>query len=154
MLGIMPRGTSNPALLIAGVLTLLIALVHVVAIFISPAAFDYLDAAPLARMLEQGSVLPIVATAGVIGVLTVWGLFALSGTGVIRPLPGLRPALLMAGAVFTFRGLGVIWFTWLLLSGSLDSIPREIGFSLVSLGVGLLFLHGRRTLTAVTASTA
>lgn len=137
---------KRPALLAAGLATIAIALVHVVALFIGPKALAYLDAPDLAEMMERGSPVPVIATGGVIVVMLTFAAYAFAGAGVLRPLPKLSLALAVIGAIFVVRGLGVAWFSYLLIVGSPDAIPREIGFSLVSLVVGLLYLSGRRAL--------
>ncbi len=126
----------------AAVLVTLVAIVHVGAIFVGPAAWRYLDAAPLAELAEAGSALPAVLTLGVAGALMVFAAYAWSGAGRMRALPQLQRALWVIGGIFTLRGLGVVWFSWLVLSDSPEAIPREIGFSLVSLGIGLAYLVG------------
>jgi hypothetical protein len=145
----MPTPRHKLALLMAGTATVAIALVHVFAIFIGPDAFEYLDAALLAEKLREGWVLPVVLlTLAVVAVLSGFALYAFSAAGVVRPLPMLLPALAAIGGIFTVRGLGVVYFAYLVAVGSPDAIPREIGFSLVSLAVGVLFLWGRRGICA------
>jgi hypothetical protein len=138
------RGTRSPSSLIAGVATLLIALVHVGALFVGPDALAYLDAPDLAVMMRAGSPIPIVATLGAAVVFLLFSAYGFAGAGVLRPLPKLRVALAAIGGIFVLRGLGIIWFTYLVVVGSPDAIPREIGFSAVALAVGVLFLIGRR----------
>ena len=138
--------SSRRTLVSAGVLIVMIAIVHLAAIVIGPSAFVYLDAAELAVMIEQGSSLPTVLTLAVTAVLGVFALYAFSGAGLVQRLPQLHAGLLVIGAIFTFRGLGVFWFGYLVLAGAPNAIPREIGFSLLSLVLGLLVLAGRRGL--------
>lgn len=132
------------ALLTAGYATTLLALVHVAAMLVGPAAFDYLDAPDLARLIEQGSWLPYAATTLVTAVLLGFAAYAFSGAGVLRPLPRVVPMLTIVGGIFTIRGLGVVWFVYLQLAADPRANPREIVFSLVALAVGVLFLAGRR----------
>jgi len=130
-------------LLIAGVIILIIAVIHIGAIFVGPAAFDYLDAPQLGDYMRKGMYLfPIALTLCVTTAFLVFAAYALSGAGIIRPLPKLRSGLLIIGSIFSLRGLAVIWFIYLVLIDSPESIPREIGFSTVSLVLGILILLG------------
>ncbi len=135
---------KNACLLVAAGAIVLFALVHLVAMFIGPEAFDYLDAPDLAERMRHGAfLLPIGLTSAIIVGLLVFAAYTLAGAGVIRPLPRLRGVLLTTEVSFTRRGLGVIWFSYLLIVDSPDAIPREVGFSLVSLSLGILILMGR-----------
>jgi hypothetical protein len=134
-------------MLVAGAMVLIIALVHLAAIFIGAPAFEYLDAPELAEAMREGrTTIPIALTSAVIVVMLVFGVYTLSGAGLIRPLPRLRMMLGIIGGIFVLRGLAVIWFVYLVVSDSPDAIPREIHFSLVSLAIGVLVLLGRRKL--------
>ncbi len=139
------RLPKDKRLLVAGGLLVFIVLVHVAAIFIGPEAFDYLDAAELAEAMRSGdSAMPITLTMLVSAVFALFAAYALSGGGALRKLPRLRSVLLVIAGIFTLRGLGVLWFAYLVLIDSPEAIPREIGFSLLSLALGVLIFLGRR----------
>jgi hypothetical protein len=59
----------------------------------------------MAWLAARGSPYPAAITTGIAAVLAAWALYALSGAGVIRRLPLLRPALVAIAAVYLARGL-------------------------------------------------
>jgi len=75
-------------------------------------------------------------------VFAVWGLYALSGAGAIRRMPLLRIVLILIGAVYTLRGIAVFQQIFQTATASAKVEPRDIVFSLVSLGIGLAYLTG------------
>jgi putative oxidoreductase len=93
-------------LLCGGVLTGAASLLHVAIIFGGPEWYRFFGAGErMARLAARGSFYPAIVTAGIAAVLAVWMLYALSGAGAIRPLPLLRPALVLIAAVFLARGV-------------------------------------------------
>lgn len=87
-------------------LTGLAALLHLAIIVGGPAWYRAFGAGErMARLAERGAVLPAVLTLGIASILGVWALYGLSGAGVVRPLPLLRPVLFLAAGVFGARGL-------------------------------------------------
>ncbi len=59
----------------------------------------------MARLAARGSVYPTLVTACIAAALGAWTLYALSGAGVIRRLPLLRPVLALIAAVYLARGI-------------------------------------------------
>lgn len=57
----------------------------------------------MARQVEAGRLGPHLVTLAIATVLATWSAYALSGAGVIRPLPLLRPALVAITAVYLLR---------------------------------------------------
>src|SRR5688572_18096355 len=103
--------TKRWALLAAGLATVAITGVHVVALLIGAKALAYLDAPELAQMwTERGPLVPVVVTLGPIVVFLAFAACAFSGAGWLRPLPRLATVLAVIGAIFVVRGLGVFWF--------------------------------------------
>ena len=98
--------TGDRLLLSAGVLTGAASLLHVGIILGGPDWYRFFGAGErMARFAARGSPYPAVVTLGIAAVLAVWALYALSGAGVIRRLPLLRPALGLIAAIFLARGL-------------------------------------------------
>ena len=96
----------NEWLLIGGSLSFVAALMHLACIAGGADWYRALGAGePLARMVERGRILPHLYTACIAAVLAGFGTYALSGAGVIRPLPLLRWALLAITFVYLARGL-------------------------------------------------
>jgi hypothetical protein len=118
-----------------------IAILHLAIIFLGPEAYTAFGAPDLAALEAQGSRTPDLLTLVLVVVFTLFGLYALSGAGVIRRLLFLAVGLIAIGTIYTLRGLGVIPDLLQLARGA--AIPvRQIVFSLVSLGIGLLYLMG------------
>ncbi len=74
-------------------------------ISLSPAAAAYFQAPP--PLLEDRWMLFLVGEAAAL-IMAVFGLYALSGAGVIRRLPLLRVGLIGISALFLLRGLFVV----------------------------------------------
>lgn len=96
-------------LLVGGALTGGAALLHVAIVGGGPAWYRFFGAGEgMARLAARGSPYPAVVTAGIAAVLGAWALYALSGAGVVRRLPLMRPALALIASIFLARGvLGV-----------------------------------------------
>ncbi|MDR0281317.1 MAG: hypothetical protein LBJ37_25925 [Paucimonas sp.] len=97
----------NLALLLGAVLSLLAAVMHLWCIAVGPAGYRLMGAGErMVRAAEKGRRLPTVITLGIALVLAVWAVYALSGAGLIDPLPLLRPALCIITLVYLLRGFG------------------------------------------------
>lgn len=117
------------------------ALLHLAIIFVGASAYRYFGAADLAPLAEQGSAMPALITSLLVILFAVWGAYALSGAGVLRPLPLLRVALVLIAAIYTLRGLAVIPELIQMARGGLAE-PRMAVFSAVSLAIGVLYIAG------------
>ncbi|MFZ5866440.1 MAG: hypothetical protein ACOYXY_11220 [Thermodesulfobacteriota bacterium] len=132
---------SKQLLLLAGILSFLVAIFQAVVTF-SPEWSLYFGAAE-----ELVSNLPLLYVTGFLAaaLFGIFGLYALSGAGYMRHLPLLRWVLLGIGFLFTLRGLLVIPII-LITAGYLQSakpVPTTgLVSSLVSLFIGLLYLAG------------
>jgi putative oxidoreductase len=130
-------GNAKIILLLAGVLSLAVAVFQVYLGF-SPTASAYWGGPTDQPML--------LFAALVVGlVFAVWGLYGLSGAGVIRRLPLLRLGLIVIGGIYTLRGIPGIMIL-LILAGIIRDPqpipPQALISSLVSLAVGLAYLIG------------
>ncbi len=134
---------DNSLLFAAGLGSLMIALLHIVIIYLGPPAYRYFGAGEkMARMAENGSLYPTLLTSGITLVFIVFAIYAFSGAEIIKPLPFLRLVLIGIGTIFTLRGLAVTYFVYLVMtSGHLDLV-KDMAFSLVSLTIGLFYLGG------------
>ena len=109
-------------------------------ISLSPAAAAYFMAPP--PLLENRWRLFLIGEAAAL-VLVLFGLYALSGAGVIRRLPLLRLGLIGISSLFLLRGLFVV-FSVLAILGILEGqllIQGEISM-LVFLAAGIAFAVG------------
>jgi putative oxidoreductase len=97
---------GNTQLKIAASLSFIAASLHVAIIFGGPEWYRFFGAGEgMAKLAESGSTEPTVIAFSIAVVLTVWGLYALSGAGVIPKLPLLKLALCLISAVFLLRGV-------------------------------------------------
>jgi putative oxidoreductase len=128
-------------LLLAAACSFVIALVHIVIVIIGAPAYRYFGAAELSYLALQGSLVPAAATLLLAAVFAGFGLYALSGAGLIRPLPLLRPALLAIGGIYTLRGLILILDILRLFRGPIYPF-RQTVFSALALVIGLMHLFG------------
>jgi hypothetical protein len=132
---------SRQMLRVAGGLSFAVAIFQAV-ISISPSWSLYFGAP---EKLVSNILMLYVAGFAAAVIFIVFGLYALSGAGYIRPLPLLRLGLLGIGGVYTLRGLLAIPLL-LIMTGILQStenVPSPaLVSSLVSLFIGVLYLAG------------
>ncbi len=134
---------NNRFLFTAGMASLIIAILHAVMIYVGPEAYRFFEAGEdMVRMANEGSWIPPAVTTGLIGIFTIFALYAFSGGRILKPLPFLRPILFLIGLIFTLRGLAVFYFLYMLIASTEPEMLKNLVFSLVSLLVGLLYLTG------------
>ena len=111
-----------------------------VIISVWPAAAEYFGAPP-GLLNDRVRLLAIGGAAALIPML--FGLYALSGAGVIRRLPLLRTALVGIGSLFLLRGLFII-VTFLVALGVRQGqvLLPGVASHLVFLSAGILYLGG------------
>ncbi len=129
-------------LLVAGCVSFLIAILHVVIVLIGPSAYAFFGGDRLARLALSGSSSPVIQTLLLAGIHAVFGLYGLSGAGIVRRLPLLTVALFAIGGMYAFRGLSFIDQGVQILKDP-DSLPlRVFLYSLVSFVTGCAYLAG------------
>lgn len=100
---LMPGAT---ALVLAATLTAAAALLHLVVIVQGPRGYQWAGAGDrIVAAARAGRCYPAVVTTMIALVLAVWSVYALSGAGVIGPLPCLRPVLVTITSVFLLRAV-------------------------------------------------
>lgn len=130
----------NKALLVGAALSALAALLHVAIIFGGASWYRFFGAGErMARAAQAGHLRPTLITLGIASVLTLWSFYALSGAGLVAPLPLLRSGLCLITAIYLLRGLAILP---LLTVARTHSTPFLIWSSLVCLGFGLVHLLG------------
>jgi len=132
---------KKTSLLLGSILSFVISIVHIAAIVIGPAAYNYLDAPELAELTQTGSWIPAILTFGMALVFGLFSLYALSAINIVRKLPFVTIVIPCIGAIYCLRGLAIIWFIWLVVIDSPNAIPREIVFSLLSLITGVCYVY-------------
>ena len=134
--------TRNSFLIAGAVLSALAASLHAGCIFFGASWYRFFGAGEkMARLASAGSRYPAFVTSGIVAVLAVWSLYALSGAGVITRLPLTRVALCIITGIYLLRGIvGIPMAT--LMPG------RSTAFwwwsSAICLGIGLVYLAGLR----------
>lgn len=93
-------------LIIAAALSFIASFLHIAIIFGGADWYRFFGAGEkMAKLAEAGNFYASLVTVAIAIILFIWGLYALSGAGVIFKLPFLRLALVAITAVFLLRGL-------------------------------------------------
>lgn len=100
---------NNKLLIAAALLCALAALAHVGCIVFGGDWYRFFGAGePMAQMAEQGLWYPTIVTSGIVAVLSIWALYALSGAGAIKRLPLTKLALVVIAGIFLLRGVSFV----------------------------------------------
>lgn len=130
-------------LVLAGWLSVAIAALHVVIVFLGAPAYRYFGAGEdMARQAEAGSLVPAALTLVIAAVFGVFALYAFAGAGRFRRLPLLRIGLAVISAIYLVRGLSLLPELAGYAQDSGTAPPRYLAFSFTSLVIGLLYLAG------------
>lgn len=98
--------TYNIPLLFGAAFSLIAAVLHFACIFWGTSGFRFLGAGePIVSMSAAGHWYPPLIAFVIGAVLATWALYALSGSGVMPPLPYLRPVLVGITAIYLFRAV-------------------------------------------------
>lgn len=132
---------SNQYLIAGGVMSALISLLHII-LAVYPSLYKYigLDQSALTQMAEQGSSITTIVSLALALLFAIWAIYAFSGSGLIRPLPLLRFALIAISVIYILRALFLPSEINMVLNQGYPS--RFIVFSTISLIAGLLYLLG------------
>ena len=130
----------NPFLLAGGLWNLTASLLHVAIIFGGANWYRFFGAGEkFAQLAEKGSTIPVIVTAVIALVLFAWCAYALSGAGVIAPLPLLKPALALISAVYMLRALALLPVS-LWMPGQVSTFL--VVSSVICLGYGVIHVVG------------
>jgi hypothetical protein len=100
------HSSRNSFLIIGAALSALATLLHVGCIIFGAPWYRFLGAGErMARMAAAGYWYPTLLTSVMVALLSVWSLYALSGAGVIRRLPLVRPALCIITSIYLLRAV-------------------------------------------------
>ncbi|MEM1405051.1 MAG: hypothetical protein AAGG55_17070 [Pseudomonadota bacterium] len=136
---------GSSQLLVAAILSFGAALLHVGVIFGGPDWYRFFGAGEgMARLAESGSRYPTLVTTGITLVLMLWGLYALSGAGVILRLPLLKLGLSLITAVYLLRGLAGLVLPFVSTHPAIqqNSVTFWIVSSLICTAFGAVHLLG------------
>jgi hypothetical protein len=130
---------ANPFLVIGGVASFMIALAHFALMF-KPSGYRLIGEDNLAELHEQGSTIPLGITFGTVILFFIGGIYALSGAGLLPPLPLLKSALIFGGVFYLLRSLPLPMELYKMIS---ENYPRRLVlFSSGALILGILYLIG------------
>lgn len=133
----------NKLLVIAGLLSFIASLLHIACIFGGPDWYRFFGAGEhMAQLAEQGSTYPTFVTLIISAILAIWGMYALSGAGVILKLPLIKTALVLITAIYLVRGIAGLTIPFLTTSQAIhyNSIQFWIISSVVCSIYGLFYL--------------
>lgn len=130
----------NIMLVIAGIMSLIAAVIHLGCIYFGASWYRFFGAGEqMALMAEQGSLKPTLITLGITLVLITWSLYAFSAAGIMIKLPFLRVILLMITTIYLLRGIA----GYFLIQSPLGRSPEFwLWSSSICLGIGLVHLIG------------
>ncbi|MFQ3249279.1 MAG: putative oxidoreductase [Glaciecola sp.] len=121
----------NNLLITAGCLSILAALLHIACIFGGPDWYRFFGAGEqMAQMAADGDTYPTIATLVIASILSVWGLYAFSGAGLIVKLPLLKTCLVLITAVYLIRGVAGLILPFLTTSPAIHQ--NSMAFWMVS----------------------
>ena len=130
----------NTALVVAAALSAIAALLHVGIVIGGAQWYRFFGAGErMASAAAAGRLYPTIVTLGIAAVLALWSAYALSGAGIIAPLPWLRWALITITGIYLARGLAIVP---LLLFARSHSTPFLLWSSLVCIVYGAVHLLG------------
>ncbi len=93
-------------LIIAAIFSFVAALLHIAIIFGGAQWYRFFGAGEnMAKLAESGSSYPTLVTLAIAIILSIWGLYALSGAGVIFKLPLLKTGLVLITFIYLARGI-------------------------------------------------
>lgn len=102
-----PPQRPDPFLVAGALFTALAAVAHLGCIVFGAPWYRFLGAGEQMAQLDlAGHWYPTVASLVIAGMLFIWSAYALSGAGLIRRLPLLRPVLAIVTGIFLLRGIG------------------------------------------------
>ncbi|GAA0855228.1 hypothetical protein [Aliiglaciecola litoralis] len=140
---------KNNHLIIAGYLSFLASLLHISCIFGGPDWYRFFGAGErMAQLAAAGDAYPTIATLVIAAILAVWGLYALSGAGVILKLPLLKTGLVLITAIYLVRGVAGLIVPFVTSDPIVhqNSITFWIVSSLICSIFGIYYMLGTRKL--------
>lgn len=130
----------NVFLIIAGALSAVVAILHIVCIYFGAPWYRFFGAGEqMALLAERGSIQPTLITSGIVLVLSIWSIYAFSAAGVIVRLPLLRLALILITFIYLLRGVAGFF----LVSSPMGRSPEFwMWSSLICLSFGIIHFIG------------
>ncbi|RJE74079.1 hypothetical protein [Reichenbachiella sp. MSK19-1] len=125
---------------IGGVINIIIAIAHIIGLLWAEQMFEITGIGEeMAELTLIHSSWPYLLTIFVAVVFLIFGLYGLSADDEFRKLPLLKLGIFGIAGVYIFRGIGELVFG---ISQQETPSMAETIYSLIALGIGLLFLFG------------
>jgi nitrate reductase gamma subunit len=125
---------------LGGYINILISVAHLIGLIWAEQMFEVTGIGKEMNKLAQiHSSFPYLLTVFVAIVFLIFGLYGLSADGKFRKLPFLKLVIFSIAGIYIFRGIGELIFD---ISQQEASQLSETIYSLIALGIGLLFLIG------------
>lgn len=125
---------------LGGYINIAIAIGHLIGLIWAEQMFEVTGIGKEMNELAQThTTLPYLLTIFVTVVFFIFGLYGLSADGKFRKLPFLKLGIFGIAAIYIFRGIGELMLD---ISQQNASSITETIYSLIALGIGLLFLFG------------
>ena len=130
----------NSWLVVAAVLSSVAAFLHVAIVVGGAPWYRFFGAGEsMASAAEAGRAYPAIVTLGIAFVLGLWAAYALSGAGLLAPLPLLKWCLAAITGVYLLRGLAIFP---LFLFAREQATPFLVWSSIICIGYGVVHLVG------------
>ena len=130
----------NSWLVVAAVLSSVAAFLHVAIVVGGAPWYRFFGAGEsMASAAEAGRAYPAIVTLGIAFVLGLWAVYALSGAGLLAPLPLLKWCLAAITGVYLLRGLAIFP---LFLFAREQATPFLVWSSIICIGYGVVHLVG------------
>ena len=130
----------NMSLILGAGLSAVAAVLHVAIVIGGSSWYRFFGAGEqFASAAANGRWWPAIVTLGIACMLGLWAVYALSGAGVIRPLPFLKLALVLITSVYLLRGLVLVPA---LLFAKSSVTPFVFWSSVTCIGYGAFHLLG------------
>ncbi|WP_046006444.1 hypothetical protein [Pseudoalteromonas rubra] len=136
---------KNRPLIIAGCLSFLASLFHLLCIWGGPDWYLVMGAGQaMADMAAAGDLYPTLITSFIAVMLAIWGVYALSGAGIIIRLPFLKTALILITSIYLLRGIAGLFAPFASTSAAIqqNSTTFWLVSSLICCAYGACYLLG------------
>lgn len=131
---------TNIAMILAAVLSAIAAILHIAIIFGGASWYRFFGAGEqMAIAAESGRLYPAFITSIIALILFIWAAYALSGAGLLPPLPFLKLILSLITAAYLLRGSLIFWLVFFDRS---KITPFLCWSSIICLFYGIVHLYG------------
>jgi fatty acid desaturase len=130
----------NIYLILAGILNLLVAILHLIIIYKGVTWYQYFGAGDkLVALEKKGSKVPAIITFIIAIIFMLWALYAFSAAQLIGELPLLVMGIYLITLIYLLRGIGLI-VLYIIKPLKVDGFMRYS--SLISFVIGIIHLKG------------